>query len=157
MVDIDGVISLFARRASTPGPRRARSTRSTAYPHFLSAIAAAHLLALSDHFELVWASGWEERAEEHLPRLLGLPADLPFLRFDREIGRSNAHWKLDAIDATQRSGHWRGSTTRSTMPARAGRPRVARRRCSSRPTRSRGLTAREADRLSHWAHSLAAG
>jgi hypothetical protein len=47
----------------------------------------------------VWASGWEERAEEHLPRLLGLPAGLPFLRFQRAPGRGNAHWKLQAIDA----------------------------------------------------------
>ena len=50
-------------------------------------------------FELVWASGWEERANEHLPHLLGLPPELPFLRFERDVGRANAHWKLDAIDA----------------------------------------------------------
>ncbi len=45
-------------------------------------------------------SGWEERAEEHLPHLLGLPAGLPFLRFARSPrDAANAHWKLDAIDA----------------------------------------------------------
>ena len=66
--------------------------------HFLSATAAAHLLELSHQYELVWASGWEERADEHLPRLLGLPAGLPHLRFGREPGNSGAHWKLEAIE-----------------------------------------------------------
>ena len=48
----------------------------------------------------MWASGWEERAEEHLPRLLGLPAGLPFLRFERSPGtQPTRHWKLAAIDA----------------------------------------------------------
>ena len=111
LVDIDGVISLFGspgrsllqpagseRASSTPGPKGSfHSIDGT--PHFLSATAAAHLLVLDRDFDLVWASGWEERAEEHLPRLLGLPAGLPFLRFERSPGRANAHWKLAAIDA----------------------------------------------------------
>src|SRR5207237_493639 len=46
-------------------------------PHFLSSTAAAHLLRLAHSFELVWASGWEEKASEYLPHLLGLPAALP--------------------------------------------------------------------------------
>ena len=66
--------------------------------HFLSATAATHLLELSELYELVWASGWEERADEHLPRLLGLPSGLPHLRFGREPGSSGAHWKLEAIE-----------------------------------------------------------
>jgi hypothetical protein len=111
LVDIDGVISLFGSHgrsllqpvgsegvSSTPGPSGSfHSIDGT--PHFLSATAAAHLLELAEHFDLVWASGWEERAEEHLPRLLGLPAGLPYLTFERSPGRANAHWKLDAIDA----------------------------------------------------------
>ncbi len=118
MVDIDGVISLFGspRNAATWAAAGHREPDGAAadgtadgtagsfhsidgMPHFLSSTAAAHLLGLSEHFDLVWASGWEERAEEHLPRLLGLPAGLPFLRFERSPGRANAHWKLDAIDA----------------------------------------------------------
>jgi HAD domain in Swiss Army Knife RNA repair proteins len=111
MVDIDGVISLFGAPEHAAGftPRSDRAGGSPAaqgsfhsidgIPHFLSSTAAAHLLALAEDFDLVWASGWEERAEEHLPRLLGLPAGLPFLRFQRAPGRGNAHWKLQAIDA----------------------------------------------------------
>jgi hypothetical protein len=100
MVDIDGVISLF-------GPPSDRGFEGSfqaieGIPHFLSQAAATHLLTLADDFELVWCSGWEEKAEEYLPRLLGLPAGLPFLRFERSqsAGRSiGGHWKLDAIDA----------------------------------------------------------
>jgi hypothetical protein len=118
MVDIDGVISLFGRRepgGREPGGRERQDPRANGRsvdgsfhaidgtPHFLSSTAAAHLLELSALFDLVWASGWEERANEHLPHLLGLPPALPFLRFPRMTGRpparSNAHWKLEAIDA----------------------------------------------------------
>ncbi len=103
MVDIDGVISLFGAPAAYAGDVPERAADGSFHsiegiPHFLSAIAAAHLLDLAQHFELVWASGWEERADEHLPHLLGLPSGMPFLRFDRAVGRSNAHWKLDAIE-----------------------------------------------------------
>ena len=80
MVDIDGVISLFGvpEKDDTPDTPRGSLHSVDGTVHFLSATAAAHLLGLSQLFELVWASGWEERADEHLPRLLGLPAGLPF-------------------------------------------------------------------------------
>lgn len=108
MVDIDGVISLFGFPIDTP-PRGAFHSID-GIPHFLSAAAGEHLLALSLSFELVWASGWEEKANEYLPHLLGLPRGLPCLRFGRATGGmggaqetgstvTRAHWKLDAIDA----------------------------------------------------------
>jgi hypothetical protein len=105
MVDIDGVISLFGFDRSGVGPHaRPDVTFHTidGIPHFLSRRAAAHLLSLAEHFDLVWCSGWEEKAEEYLPHLLGLPAGLPFLRFERSQGAGSSidgHWKLDAIDA----------------------------------------------------------
>ena len=100
MVDIDGVISLFGvpDKDDTPDTPRGSLHAVDGTVHFLSATAAAHLLELSQLYDLVWASGWEERAEEHLPRLLGLPAGLPYLRFEREPGNSGAHWKLEAIE-----------------------------------------------------------
>ena len=106
MVDIDGVISLFG---GSLGPNSGASAREGSFhsiegiPHFLSSTAAAHLLDLASLFELVWASGWEERANEHLPHLLGMPAPLPYLRFARDVGGGSsparAHWKLEAIEA----------------------------------------------------------
>jgi hypothetical protein len=99
LVDIDGVISLFSFE---PGARPEGSFHSIdGIPHFLSSRAAEHLLALAPMFELVWASGWEEKANEYLPHLLGLPT-LPHLSFERPTQatrRTNAHWKLEAIDA----------------------------------------------------------
>ncbi len=109
LVDVDGVVSLFGFPPHAPPAGSFHSIDGI--PHFLSAAAARHLLALGEIFELVWCSGWEERANEYLPGLLGLPAELPFLRFAPSVravsgvsggGASRAtrgHWKLDAIDA----------------------------------------------------------
>ena len=103
MVDIDGVISLFGRDGQSPWTGQ-RITPAGSFhtidgiPHFLSRAAADHLLDLASDFDLVWASGWEEKAEEYLPRLLDLPSGLPFLRFERSPGRTRAHWKLTAIE-----------------------------------------------------------
>jgi hypothetical protein len=109
LVDIDGVVSLFG--FSPHAPPEGSFHAIDGIPHFLSSNAAAHLLALGEIFELVWCSGWEERANEYLPALLGLPAELPFLRFAAAVQatsgvagggterRTRGHWKLDAIDA----------------------------------------------------------
>jgi len=96
LVDIDGVISLFGFSSDERPEGIWCSVEGM--PHFLSATAAEHLHALAEWFDLVWCSGWEERASEHLPALLGVP-DLPHLSFDRNPGRGHAHWKLAAIDA----------------------------------------------------------
>jgi hypothetical protein len=96
-VDIDGVISLwdFDTNARPEGDFH----NVEGVLHFLSAGAGDHLLALSERFELVWASGWEDKANEHLPRALALPRELPFLSFERTPGAGHAHWKLAAIEA----------------------------------------------------------
>ncbi len=53
---------------------------------------------LSARFELVWATGWEEKANEYLPRILALPfKELPVLTFDGRAVFGSSHWKLDAI------------------------------------------------------------
>lgn len=57
-------------------------------------------------FDEVWCSGRAEKANEHLPRALGLPGELPFLSLHRNRGRGHGHWKLAAIDAAD------GSSTR---------------------------------------------
>ncbi len=56
------------------------------------------LQRLGETYELVWATGWEERANEHLPLLLGLPDELPCLYFDGRARFGTAHWKLEAIE-----------------------------------------------------------
>jgi hypothetical protein len=97
LVDVDGVISLFG---FAPGARPAgRFEMVDGIAHFLSATAGEHLRRLAGHFEPVWCTGWEEKANEYLPHALGLPGPFPFLSFERDVGRTHAHWKLDAIDA----------------------------------------------------------
>jgi hypothetical protein len=56
------------------------------------------LRRLSESFELVWASGWEEKANFYLPSILGLP-DLPHVSFDDAVAAGAAHWKLAPIEA----------------------------------------------------------
>lgn len=169
MVDIDGVISLFAgwerggwgAGGGTGRDHDAAPTGSfhviDGSPHFLSSAAAAHLLELSDMYELVWASGWEERANEHLPHLLGLPQALPFLRFARSVGRTNAHWKLDAIDvyARDRPLAWIDDAFNDACHEWARVRRAPTLLVQTVP--ELGLTGREADRLARWASELARG
>jgi hypothetical protein len=164
MVDIDGVISLFGgckpvgvgvQDGGADSRTRDGSFHSIdGTPHFLSSIAATHLLALSDLFELVWASGWEERANEHLPHLLGLPPALPFLRFSRAVGRSNAHWKLDAIDtyAEQRALAWIDDAFNPACHEWAEARAAPTLLVQTEP--ERGLTSSEAGQLANWAEAL---
>jgi hypothetical protein len=154
MVDIDGVISLFG---GTPG--RSADGRALdgsfhsidGIPHFLSATAAAHLLVLAELYDLVWASGWEEKAEEYLPHLLGIPSGLPFLRFSRGVGRANAHWKLEAIDAYAgaRPLAWIDDALNDACAAWAQARPAPTLLVSTEP--QRGLTAVEARALGDWA------
>jgi hypothetical protein len=162
LIDIDGVISLFGGPSlgGAPGGRSAGEATGSFHSidgmlHFLSATAAAHLLDLEPHFELVWCSGWEERADEHLPHLLGLPAGLPHLRFERAVGRANAHWKLDAIDAYAgaRPLAWIDDALGPACREWADARRAATLLVETKP--ERGLTAPERDLLVAWAQAQA--
>lgn len=97
LVDIDGVLSLFGFTSD----ERPIGTwvQADGTPHLISGTAGAHLLRLAGLFRLAWCSGWEERANDHLPAALGLPGPLPYLSFDTSPGTTRAHWKLGAIDA----------------------------------------------------------
>lgn len=107
-VDVDGVLSLFGFEPTIealPGPL-----------HYIDGVAhcippdgGPRLVRLAEHFELVWATGWEDRANDHLPYILGLPfGNLPWLRFDGRAVFGSAHWKLDALDhyARDRPAAW---------------------------------------------------
>jgi hypothetical protein len=96
LVDIDGVISLFGFDPAHPPAGRFLAVEGIV--HFLSATAGDHLRTLQSAFELAWCSGWEEKANDHLPAALELAGGLPHLRFDGPAAAS-AHWKLAAIDA----------------------------------------------------------
>jgi HAD domain in Swiss Army Knife RNA repair proteins len=107
-VDVDGVISLFGFAPGAeqlPGPLH----WIDGIAHFIPEDVGERLVRLAESFELVWATGWEERANEHLPFILGLPfRDLPYLTFDGRAVFGSAHWKLDAIAgyAAERPAAW---------------------------------------------------
>jgi hypothetical protein len=94
-VDIDGVISLFGFEEQ---PAHTRLQLVDGVPHAISLPVGDRLLRLSEHFELVWASGWEDKANFYLPDLLGLP-ELPHISFDAAARSGGAHWKLGAMEA----------------------------------------------------------
>jgi hypothetical protein len=160
LVDIDGVISLFGGTVLSPGSPfagRAGSFHSIdGMPHFLSSTAAAYLLDLQRDFELAWCSGWEEKANEHLPHLLGLPPALPFLRFERSVGRANAHWKLAAIDefAGERALAWVDDALNAACHEWAAARPAPTLLVQTEP--EHGLTEREAVLLRAWASELGA-
>src|SRR6476661_4311652 len=96
-VDIDGVISLFGSEElpdqAPPDHSTTRFQLVDGVPHRISLVAGDRLLRLSERFELVWASGWEDKANFYLPELLGLP-ELPHVSFDGSVAAGAAHWKL---------------------------------------------------------------
>ncbi len=95
-VDVDGVISLFGFD-EPPERSEARFELIDGMVHCISLAAGERLSRLSEHYELVWATGWEDRANDYLPNLLGLP-ELPHLTFDGAARFGSAHWKLGPLD-----------------------------------------------------------
>jgi len=105
-MDVDGVISLFgfAPGAEFPGAFH----QVDGILHCIGRSAAERLARLAERFELVWATGWEEKANEYLVHLLQMQGDLPVLSFDGRATFGSAHWKLEAIDefAADRPAAW---------------------------------------------------
>ena len=95
-VDIDGVISLFGSE-QPPDLATTRFQLVDGVPHSISLPAGDRLLRLAERLELVWASGWEDKANFYLPQLLGLP-ELPHVGFDGAARSGAAHWKLGPLD-----------------------------------------------------------
>ncbi len=94
-VDVDGVISIFGFDQT---PAESRFEMVDGMMHCISLPTGGRLLRLAEHYDLVWASGWEDKANFYLPRLLGLP-ELPHLTFDGAARFGSAHWKLGPLDA----------------------------------------------------------
>ena len=110
-VDVDGVISLFG--FDTPPPAATASWHLIdGTPHCISLAAGDRLRRLTSLFELVWATGWQDRANDRLPQVIGV-GPLPVIEFDLPpagsargpsaagtgaTGSLAGHWKLEAID-----------------------------------------------------------
>lgn len=153
LVDVDGVISLFG----FPPNQRPAGTLAVVdgLPHLLSVHATSLLTRLAGAFEPVWCSGWEDRAPEHLPHLLGLEGPAwPHLVF-AAAATGERHWKLDAIDAhagPHRALAWiddgHDERTRAWARDRPGHTLLV----TTDP--AVGLTPAHADELERWARGL---
>jgi hypothetical protein len=100
-LDVDGVISLFGFEGpleQAPG----RFHLIDGMAHCITHGISERLSRLADHYEIIWATGWEDRANDWLPEILGLPGELPFLTFDGSARFGSAHWKIEAIDTYAR-------------------------------------------------------
>jgi HAD domain in Swiss Army Knife RNA repair proteins len=153
-LDIDGVISLFGWGSAERPDGSFHAIDGI--PHYLSAGAAEHLHELAGHFEPVWCSGWEEKANEHLPHLLGLPGPYPFLSFD-SVGPGGAHWKLAAIErhAGERPLAWVDDSLSEECWGWASGRDAPTLLVATEP--ATGLTEREVGRLIAWAGGLSNG
>jgi hypothetical protein len=96
-LDVDGVISLFGFEGP-PEDAPCRFQLIDGMAHCISLETGPMLQRLIPHYELVWATGWEDRANDSLPPILGLP-ELPVLRFGGAARFGSAHWKLEPIAA----------------------------------------------------------
>lgn len=152
-VDVDGVISLFG----FPSDSRPNGKwlNVDGMLHLLSATASEHLQALGADFELVWCTGWEEKANEHLAHALALPGPLPYLAFGDPTAASPAgHWKLEAVEAHagDRALAWIDDTFNERCHSwAAARPAPTLLVATDPPT---GLTVEHVERLRRWAQAL---
>ena len=96
-LDVDGVISLFGFDGpldDVPG----RFHLIDGIAHCIPDEVGPRVLRLAERFEIIWATGWEERANDSLPQILGLDTELPVLTFGRDAQFGTAHWKMGPID-----------------------------------------------------------
>jgi HAD domain in Swiss Army Knife RNA repair proteins len=156
LVDVDGVLSLFGLRS--PPSEATIGALVDGVPHLFSRAAAHALSELSRTIQCVWCTGWEEKADEHLPWLLGLPAGWPHIPLARATGPGSStagHWKLAAIDAyagPQRPLAWVDDALDAECHDWAGARSAPTLLVATDP--AVGLTAAHAARIAAWAAAL---
>jgi hypothetical protein len=149
------VISLFGFNPSGPLPGTFHSIDGIL--HCIGSEAAARLTKLARRYELVWATGWEEKANEYLIHILGMPADLPVLTFDGRAVFGSSHWKIEAIDdyARGRPAAWIDDNLderAETWAARREEPTLL-----VRTESALGITDEHVELLLRWADEVSPG
>ncbi|HEY6731605.1 MAG TPA: hypothetical protein VI039_11325 [Solirubrobacterales bacterium] len=94
-VDIDGVISLFGFEGD-PQVEGAEFELIDGALHCVSRPTGEWLRELAEHFDLVWATGWESGGER-ISQLLDLPR-WPALSFKGAARFGSADWKLAPLE-----------------------------------------------------------
>lgn len=114
-IDVDGVISTYGFAGNQRDPRsqiaagpvsvgeaNGRFHMVDGIVHHIGAGMDRRVGSLLPHFECVWATGWGDRANDHLIHILEMPGELEVVEF--EVAPStdgSGHWKLNAL--TQRA------------------------------------------------------
>jgi hypothetical protein len=125
LLDVDGVLNPFAAAACPQGFTE-HEFFLHAGPVRLNKVHGRWLRGLAEHFEIVWATGWEEDANDLLSPILGLPR-LPVILFPpkpfepREkvppvaafVGDRAAAWVDDAMTPQARA--WAAGRTAATL------------------------------------------
>lgn len=108
-IDVDGVISTYGFAGNENDPRPASEVVNGSFHnvdgifHHIGDGMDRRIRALLPHFESVWATGWGDRANDHLVHILGLPGELEVVDFAVAPSLDGSgHWKLDAL--TERAG-----------------------------------------------------
>ncbi|MEV7232643.1 HAD domain-containing protein [Streptomyces sp. NPDC051020] len=108
LIDIDGPLNPYAalsRRHTPAGYTKHRMrptgwTEGPALPVLLNPAHGAELLALTDRYTLVWATTWEDEANEWIGPHLGLPP-LPYIDWPAMHGSApdGTLWKTQYVVA----------------------------------------------------------
>ena len=96
LLDVDGVLNPFAVRPGVVPPGFTEYTL-LGYRVLLTARHGEWLAPFREWFEVAWATTWELDANALIAPRVGLPADLPVVRFG-DVDRT-AGWKLPAVAA----------------------------------------------------------
>jgi hypothetical protein len=126
LVDVDGVLNPYGFDQPPRGFAPYRFFPEDDYPVYLAEVHGRWLNELSERFEMVWASGWEEEANRFIAPLFGLPR-WPTIRFppipfdpaekvpaiDRFVGDRRCAWVEDRM--TKQAFDWAAKRTAPTL------------------------------------------
>lgn len=100
-IDVDGVLSVYGFAGGDADPRDLHLVDGI--PHHIPAVMGSRVKRLLAGYESLWATGWGDRANDHLVHILGLSGELEVVEFaTRPSTDGSGHWKL--IELTQRAG-----------------------------------------------------
>lgn len=106
-IDVDGVLSVYGFDGESRDPRDLYLVDGL--PHHIPTAMGPRLRTLLPHFESLWATGWGERANDHLIHILDLPSELEVIEFaTRPSKDGSGHWKLEelTVRAGQQPAAW---------------------------------------------------
>ncbi len=100
-IDVDGVLSVYGFDGENVDPRDFHLVDGI--PHHIPASMGSRVRRVLPAYESLWATGWGDRANDHLVHMLGLPGELEVIEFaTRPSTDGSGHWKLEEL--TERAG-----------------------------------------------------